>query len=318
MTSLYAESLDDFHDPFYRPYFFLEALTPQSDSGLLDILPAPSCRPLRPTATPYCSDEVCLGDGQFHVHRLIGLQQDAGFPGLRIADSESDAPSPSSPFFPGDWDFVTTGPYANAYDPRSPSHRSDLSDFEPETSDTDTMSESDSEAQYITIPYDSPWYKPPCATSDHSTASSPLPRSDSSDMSSTLASDSFIKFDMGARNERLYVLHEELRRLVTPELDSEFDERCFEGLDGSLLTAPARAFEETCWASACSSPSSSPGWLAKPIPDVPVDFVDEEDVVSECQIEVRIKFTVICPSSRFLFSTLGDFGPPYYTPRLWI
>lgn len=61
MTSLRTEPLDDFHDSAYRPYFFLEALTPPSDSGFLDKLPPPSCRPLRPSATPsYYSDEVCF------------------------------------------------------------------------------------------------------------------------------------------------------------------------------------------------------------------------------------------------------------------
>lgn len=242
--------------------------------------------------------------GLFYAQRLIYPQRDAGFARFGTVDSESEA-SPCSPFFPGDWDFVTTGPYAITYDPRSPLCRSDLSDFDPETSDTDTISDSDSEAQYITIPYDSPWYKPPSTTSDHSPCSSPLPRSDSSDLSSTLASDSFMIFDAGARKERLYVLREELRRLVTPELDSEFDERCFEGLDGSLLTAPARAFEETCWASVRSSPSSSPEWLAKPIPDVPIDFVDEEDVFSERRVQVRVEIIVVYSNSPYLFSTTG-------------
>jgi hypothetical protein len=144
-----------------------------------------------------------------------------------------------------------------------------ISDVDSEESDTDYESDSDSETQYITILPDSMWYKSPPSSADEShndhRATTP----------STLASD---KLDI---NPRLSGLRDQFRRLVYLDDESEFDADCWGSLDTPLLFTPARAFEDTCWSSTSSSP-------CKPLPDVPVDLVDEvyEDLEPWSQVSI--------------------------------
>jgi hypothetical protein len=150
----------------------------------------------------------------------------------------------------------------------------DISDVDSEESDTDYESDSESEAQYITILPDSMWYKSPPSSADES---SPHHNDHRATTPSTLASD---KLERSSINPRLSGLRDQFRRLVYLEDESEFDADCWGSLDTPLLFAPARAFEDTCWSSTSSSP-------CKPLPDVPVDL-DEvyEDLEPWSQVSI--------------------------------
>jgi len=132
----------------------------------------------------------------------------------------------------------------------------------------------DADAQYITIPYGSPWYRPPMpySSSESHTAAGDytgtFPTSCSCDVQQALTQQVFL----------LDLFHEELRRSIPPYGGADiYDTLWLDNVDAELLLAPTEAFEDICWDSAViASPKlHSPDWKWKPLPDVPVDFGEE-------------------------------------------
>ncbi|EGO00812.1 hypothetical protein SERLA73DRAFT_159474 [Serpula lacrymans var. lacrymans S7.3] len=138
----------------------------------------------------------------------------------------------------------------------------------------DIQLNTDADAQYITIPYDSPWYRPPMpyTSSESRTAADDytgtFPPSCSCDVQQALTQQVFL----------LDLFHEELRRSIPPYGGADkYDTIWLDDVDAELLLAPTEAFEDICWNSAvASSPKHDPPkWKWKPLPDVPLDFGDD-------------------------------------------
>lgn len=166
----------------------------------------------------------------------------------------------------------------------------DFDDSDETDSDTDVDSSSDSEAQYITIPHQSPWWKPP--KSSDSVSFDTLVDDDLEDDD---APSSHSLHDVLQEQQFLVaVFHDELRRIIPGEFSYRCDDEWLNEVDAKLLLAPVEAFEETCMSSmASSSRPSSTDFGAKPVPDVPVDFeelIDAEGSIEEWEWVITVAF----------------------------
>jgi len=148
----------------------------------------------------------------------------------------------------------------------------DFHDFDDSDSETDVDSNSDSEAQYITISPGSPWWKAP--PSSHSVSFDTLV-DDDLDQEDASSSDSL---SQALQQQQLLVgfFYDELRRIIPG--DHPYDDDWLKEVDAKLLLEPVESFEEACRRS--MAPASRPlstDFGSKPRPDVPVDLNDAED-----------------------------------------
>lgn len=153
----------------------------------------------------------------------------------------------------------------------------DFQDFDDTDSETDVDSNSDSEAQYITIPPDSPWWKAP--PSSHSLSFDTLVDKDDFDEDDAPSSHSLSEI-LQQQQLLIGVFHDELRRMIPR--DHQYNDDWLKEVDTKLLLAPVESFEEACRRS--MRPASRPlshDFGSKPLPDVPVDFGDAEDEEEE-------------------------------------
>lgn len=121
------------------------------------------------------------------------------------------------------------------------------------------------DAQYITIPSDSPWYRPPSYSpgpiSAHELITAAYANSCSSDVRQAIAQQELL----------LAVFYEELRRLVPRSDGAEYDPDWLEDMDVDLVLAPLQTYADLCWESAVCE-KSPPTRVDRPVPDVPMGF----------------------------------------------
>jgi len=154
----------------------------------------------------------------------------------------------------------------------------DFEDFEDTESESDTESDLDSEAQYITIPTDSPWWRAPRSSDSpyfDAFIDSDLDDGDSIDDPPSSHSLSLI---LEKQQFLVGLFHDELRRIMPGDEPYEYNDDWLKEVDAKLLLAPVEAFEETCKDSMTQvSRPLSVDFGLKPVPDVPVDFEDNDD-----------------------------------------
>lgn len=153
----------------------------------------------------------------------------------------------------------------------------DFEDFEDTDSETDVeSSDSDSEAQYITIPADSPWWKAPRSSDSPSFDSFIDSDIDDGQCTDDPPSSHSLSLILEKQQFLVDLFHDELRRMMPGDVPYEYNEDWLKEVDAKLLLAPVEAFEETCKGS-MTRPSRpvSTDFGYKPVPDVPVDFEDE-------------------------------------------
>lgn len=121
------------------------------------------------------------------------------------------------------------------------------------------------DAQYITIPSDSPWYRPPSfdpgPISAHEFTTAAYADSCSSDVRQAIAQQEVL----------LAVFYEELRRVVPRNAGAEYDSDWLEDVDADLVLEPLETYANLCWESAVCEKSPSLQ-LNRPVPDVPIGF----------------------------------------------
>ncbi|KAG6382063.1 hypothetical protein JVT61DRAFT_701 [Boletus reticuloceps] len=121
------------------------------------------------------------------------------------------------------------------------------------------------DAQYITIPVDSPWYRRPSPSpgpvSAHEFITAAYANSCSSDFRQAIAQQELL----------LAIFHEELRRVVPRNDGAEYDSDWLEVMDVDLVLTPLETYADLCWESAVCE-KSPPLRLSRPIPDVPTGF----------------------------------------------
>jgi hypothetical protein len=162
--------------------------------------------------------------------------------------------------------------------PAIPEMDHDFDEFEDSDSETDIDSESDSEAQYITIPADSPWWKAPRSSDSPSFSSSINSGEDDEECMDDPSSSHSLPVILEKQQFLVDLFHDELRRIMPGDAPYEYDEGWLKEVDAKLLLAPVEAFEETCKSSMTqASRPLSTDFGSKPVPDVPVDFEEEED-----------------------------------------
>ncbi|KAF9222462.1 hypothetical protein BS17DRAFT_190609 [Gyrodon lividus] len=126
--------------------------------------------------------------------------------------------------------------------------------------------QSDDEAQYISIPSDSPWYRLPSPSpeliSARESRTGTYPNSCSSDVRQVIAQQEHL----------LAIFHEELRRII-PHDGDEYNSDWLEDVDAGLVLEPIQTYEGLCWESIVSERSPTRR-LTKPLPDVPIGFGD--------------------------------------------
>lgn len=154
----------------------------------------------------------------------------------------------------------------------------DFEDFEDTESESDAESDLDSEAQYITIPINSPWWRAP--RSSDSPSVDAFIDSDVDDVDGIDNPSSSYSLSLILEKQQFLVglFHDELRRIMPGDAHYEYNDDWLKEVDAKLLLAPVEAFEETCKES--MSQTSRPLSMdlgSKPIPDVPIDFGDEDD-----------------------------------------
>ncbi|KAN0081456.1 hypothetical protein V8E55_009080 [Tylopilus felleus] len=121
------------------------------------------------------------------------------------------------------------------------------------------------DAQYITIPAGSLWFRLPSPNPGPITAyelsTAAFAQSCSSDVRQAIAQQELL----------LAVFHEELRRVVPRNSGAEYDSDWLEDVDVDLVLAPLETYADLCWESAVyeKSPALS---LERPLPDVPTGF----------------------------------------------
>ncbi|KAH7921025.1 hypothetical protein BV22DRAFT_1049933 [Leucogyrophana mollusca] len=139
-----------------------------------------------------------------------------------------------------------------------------LEDSDDSTTSESSASDSDfgeSEAQYISIPSDSPWYRPASPSPDlrsdspcDAFFSGTFPMSCSSDVRQAIAQQELL----------LDIFHKELRRIVPRDYDDDaswygghYDTDWLEDVDPEVVLAPMESFEDLCWDSVVGEDS---GW----------------------------------------------------------
>ncbi|KAG9312241.1 hypothetical protein JVU11DRAFT_7541 [Chiua virens] len=182
---------------------------------------------------------------EFATHPFRIYRPNSPFPD----ESESDS-DVSFCFDPSAW---ASGVFASSYDDGS-----DKRCLEVPFSD---------DAQYITIPSDSPWYRPPSRSpgpvSAHEFDTAAFAGSCSSDVRQAIAQQDLL----------LAIFHEELRRVLPHNDGAKYDPDWLEDVDADVVLAPLESYADVCWESAVSENAPSL-WLGRPVPDVPVGFDD--------------------------------------------
>lgn len=123
------------------------------------------------------------------------------------------------------------------------------------------------DAQYITIPFDSPWYRRPSPSpgpvSAHEFSALEFAHSCSSDVRQAIAQQELL----------LAIFHEELRRIVPRADGVAYGSEWLEDVDADLVLAPLETYADLCWESAVCGMSSAL-WSERPMADVPIGFDD--------------------------------------------
>ncbi|KAF8132056.1 hypothetical protein EV363DRAFT_143098 [Boletus edulis] len=172
--------------------------------------------------------------------------------------------------------YCPRSPFSDGFESESDISFLDASTWAPEvfaSSYYDDSDESRSEsslsddAQYVTIPVDSPWYRRP--------SPSPGPVSAHEFITATFANSCSSDFRQAIAQQELLlaIFHEELRRAVPRNDGAEYDSDWLEAMDVDLVLAPLETYADLCWESAVCE-KSPPLWLSRPIPDVPTGFDD--------------------------------------------
>ncbi|KAG8220451.1 hypothetical protein J3R82DRAFT_3145 [Butyriboletus roseoflavus] len=121
------------------------------------------------------------------------------------------------------------------------------------------------DAQYISIPSDSPWYRPPSFNlgpiSAHELTTAVYADSCSSDVRQAIAQQELL----------LAIFYDELRRVVPRNDGAEYDSDWLEDVDADLVLAPLETYANLCWESVVCEKSPSLR-LDRPVPDVPIGF----------------------------------------------
>ncbi|KII95438.1 hypothetical protein PLICRDRAFT_25916 [Plicaturopsis crispa FD-325 SS-3] len=134
-------------------------------------------------------------------------------------------------------------------------------------SESDTDSDSDADAQYVIIEPESPWYKPP---------QTPCPPLDP-ELDNSLRPDPVFETDIDNAMRRM-LLEEfcsELDRTIPGDAEYRVNITRFATMDFELLAHPREVFKRLCLDTAVFQ--QTPGCETKPMPDVPVDCLDDHD-----------------------------------------
>lgn len=134
-----------------------------------------------------------------------------------------------------------------------------------DSDESGTSSSTSDDAQYISIPCDDLWHRPPEVPNLKPAAADigSYPKSCSSDVRQALAQQDFL----------LNLFHAELRRIVPSGDRSGYDADWIEEVDPELVLSPRGVYERLCWESAVSD-KSTVCQLTKPLADVPIGFGD--------------------------------------------
>ncbi|KAF9237873.1 hypothetical protein BU15DRAFT_62891 [Melanogaster broomeanus] len=126
---------------------------------------------------------------------------------------------------------------------------------------------SDDEAQYISIPSDSPWYRQPSPSpepiSTREFYTGTYPNSCSDDVRQVIAQQEHL----------LAIFHEELRRIIPHADGAEYNSDWLEDMDADVVLAPVETYQDLCWESVVSEKSPTRR-LTRPLADVPIGFGD--------------------------------------------
>lgn len=127
---------------------------------------------------------------------------------------------------------------------------------------------SDDDAQYISIPCDSPWYRPPESLDSTSGSSEDpevetFPNSCSSDVRQVISQQDLL----------LAIFHAELRRAIPRDNQPEYNFDWLEELDPEVVLSPMEVYRDLCWDVVVSDHYAT-FQMTRPLPDVPVGFGD--------------------------------------------
>ncbi|KAL4071347.1 hypothetical protein V8B97DRAFT_1917566 [Scleroderma yunnanense] len=131
-----------------------------------------------------------------------------------------------------------------------------------------TSTDDDDDAQYISIPCDSPWYRRPQSSGPEpeSFQAGTFPNSCSSDVRQIISHQELL----------LAMFHAELRRVIPCDDESEYDLDWLEEVDPEVVLSPMGVYQDLCWGSAVSDHYAALQ-MARPLPDVPIGFGDVHD-----------------------------------------
>ncbi|KAH7906626.1 hypothetical protein BJ138DRAFT_610626 [Hygrophoropsis aurantiaca] len=146
---------------------------------------------------------------------------------------------------------------------------------EPSFDDCKYGQETDGHSQYITIPWDSPWYRSPSPTP------SPPPYSSCDAFFGTfpISCSSEVRQVMAQQELLLDIFHEELRRMIPRINDDEddgngscasgeYDTDWLEEVDPEVVLAPMESFLDLCWGSVLQEEKRRSSCE----PDVPIGY----------------------------------------------
>ena len=158
----------------------------------------------------------------------------------------------------------------------------DTSEIEYDFDDSDTDSESDvdsdsdsEDVQYITIPHQSPWWKPP-ASSNSSFDNTPDDTLEDESSEDDLPSGRSLQDVLREQQYLVAVFHDELRRTIPDDPSYVYNDEWLSAVDAKLLLAPVEVFHETCMDSlTMNSRPVSTDFEGKSIPDVPIDLEND-------------------------------------------
>ncbi|KAF8554837.1 hypothetical protein OG21DRAFT_1484378 [Imleria badia] len=139
------------------------------------------------------------------------------------------------------------------------------SSYDDDSDESRSESSLSADAQYITIPSDSPWYRlpppSPGPVSAHEFITAAYANSCSSDVRQAIAQQELL----------LAIFHDELRRVVPRGDGAEYNSDWLGDVDVDLVLAPRETYADLCWEAAVCEKSPTLR-LDRPMPDVPTGF----------------------------------------------
>lgn len=145
-----------------------------------------------------------------------------------------------------------------------------LSPYEDSDESGSSSTSSDDDAQYINIPSDSPWYRPP-----ESPGSTPESSQDPDVGTFPDSCSPDVRQVISQQDLLLALFHAELRRVIPRDNQSEYVLDWLEEVDPEVVLSPMEVYQDLCWDAAVSDHYATSQTI-RPLPDVPVGFDDHD------------------------------------------